>query len=158
VTSVVVRAATDDDLPGLARIFRSASLSNPGDRAALLRHPEVLELPADLVSAGHTVVATVDGAGVVGFATARPTARDVLELDDLFVDPEWMRRGVARELIRALLVRARLRGISRIEVTANEHAADFYHASGFVPAGRATTRFGTAPRLRHEVTDETLDG
>ena len=37
---VTVRAAIPGDIPELQRIYRGASLSNDGDRDALLRHPE----------------------------------------------------------------------------------------------------------------------
>src|SRR3954454_21324929 len=94
-----VRDAEPGDEPALARIFRSASLSNAGDRDALLAHPEALTLSADLPARGRTRVATAADGTVVGFASTRPTTPGVLELDDLFVDPEAMRTGVARQLI-----------------------------------------------------------
>ena len=40
------------------------------------------------------------------------------ELEDLYVDPDWMRRGIATRLIGRLLEEARRDGVRRIEVTA----------------------------------------
>src|SRR3954466_3441913 len=91
-----VRDAAEGDEPALARIFRTASLSNAGDRDVLLAHPDALTLPDDVLASGRTRVATKTDGAVVGFARTQPTERGVLELDDLFVDPDAMRRGVAR--------------------------------------------------------------
>src|SRR3954467_8428790 len=96
MTTIGVRAATAADEPAVAPIFRSASLSNDGDREVLLAHPEALVLPDGLLDRGRTRVATSPDGTVVGFAGTRPTERGVLELDDLFVDPRARRAGAAR--------------------------------------------------------------
>jgi len=142
-----VRDAAPGDEPTLARLFRRASLSNPGDRAALLAHPDALDLPEDLVNRGRTRVAMLPYGTVVGFASTRPTHEGVLELDDLFVDPDWMRRGVARELVLRLVAEASHDRAWRLEVTANPHALDFYQAVGFVIDGRADTEFASGHRM-----------
>jgi GNAT superfamily N-acetyltransferase len=90
----------------------------------------------------------------VGFATTRVVG-DIVELDDLFVDPEWMRRGVARTLVSDTVGVVRAAGSTRIEVTANSHALDFYGAVGFVADGRTPTQFGVGIRMHLDV--ETLD-
>ena len=70
-----------------------------------------------------------------------------VDLEDLFVDPEWMRHGVATALVRGICDVLRTRGISRLEVTANPHALGFYQAVGFRAFGDAMTEFGPAPRM-----------
>jgi GNAT superfamily N-acetyltransferase len=139
-----VRSATDSDLEGLRAVYRRASLSNDGDRAALLAHPDVLLWqPAGEIPAG-TRLATDVGGRIVGFATV-VGSDPVLELEDLFVDPDSRRRGIARLLIQDAVVRA---GSASIEVTANPHAAEFYAATGFTWVDDTETPFGPAPRLR----------
>jgi GNAT superfamily N-acetyltransferase len=146
VAVLTIRAAEAADLEGLRDVFRRASLSNAGDRAALLAHPEVLVWPGDALAAGGTTVAVQDGT-VVGFATVLP-AGDGVELDDLFVAPERMRQGVARRLIGAVRHAAEAAGAGYVEVTGNQHAMAFYTSVGFRPVGEAQTRFGPALRLR----------
>jgi len=51
-----------------------------------------------------------------------------VELDDLFVDPNWRRR-----------------------VIANPHALALYRQLGFVDVGETNTEFGTAPRMALQV-------
>ncbi|NYJ04183.1 GNAT family N-acetyltransferase [Petropleomorpha daqingensis] len=142
-----VRAATAADEAAVARIFRSASLSNEGDRDVLLAHPEALVLADGLLARGRTRVATSGDGTVVGFAGTRPTGPGVLELDDLFVDPGARRLGAARRLIQRIVAEAAEEGIDRIEVTANPHALGFYEAVGFVADGRAGTEFGSGLRM-----------
>ena len=141
-----IRTAEATDLDVLRDVFRRASLSNEGDRETLLAHPEVLEFAGEGIAEGRTRVAVIDGR-VVGFSTVVELG-NVDDLDDLFVDPDWMRHGVGLALMRDVVDRARARGARYVEVTANEHALAFYAAAGFQPHGRADTRFGDAARLQ----------
>jgi GNAT superfamily N-acetyltransferase len=83
---------------------------------------------------------------LVGFASTLDV-EDVMELEDLFVDPDWMRLGVGRDLVRDAIATATRRGVRRVEVTANEHALVFYERVGFVRDGVAQTRFGPGLRM-----------
>jgi N-acetylglutamate synthase-like GNAT family acetyltransferase len=148
---IQVRDAQAHDHPALARIFRAASLTDAGHRDALLAHPEALILSADLLAGGRTRVATVSDGTVVGFASTRPTDAGVLELDDLFVDPEAMRTGVARRLILRIAAEAEREDVARIDVTANPHALGFYAAVGFVVDARVETEFGHGLRMHLDV-------
>jgi ribosomal protein S18 acetylase RimI-like enzyme len=151
MSAIQVREADGRDEPALARVFRRASLSNAGDRDALLADPEVLTLPADLVARGRTRVASVADGTVVGFASTRSTGPGVLELVDLFVDPDAMRTGVARQLILHIATEAEREDVVRIDVTANPHALGFYDAVGFVVAAPVDTEFGPAQRMHLDV-------
>jgi GNAT superfamily N-acetyltransferase len=146
---VEIRTATLDDLDMIGSVFRRSSLSNEGDRALLLAHPEVLEYDDTHVRAGRTRVAVIDGR-VVGFATL--VFGDGAELDDLFVDPDWMRRGIATDLIADAQELARAQDVARIDVTANQHARAFYESVGFVEDGSVATPLGPlAPRMHFDV-------
>ena len=142
----VIRLGTLADLPAAASVYRRASLSNPGDRDNMLAHPEYLILRPDGLAEGRTYVAEEDGA-VVGFA-AWAQAGGVTELDDLFVDPDWRRRGIATALVGRIVDVVRAQGVQYLEVTANPDAEGFYRAAGFTDCGTAETAFGTAPRKR----------
>jgi ribosomal protein S18 acetylase RimI-like enzyme len=141
----MIRLGTLADLAAASSVYRRASLSNAGDRGNLLAHPEYLILGPEGLAEGRTHVAERDGL-VVGFATWAETAGTV-ELEDLFVDPGYMRRGIATALVNRIAEVLRARGVQRLEVTANPHALGFYRAVGFVDCGVAETDFGAAPRM-----------
>ncbi len=71
----------------------------------------------------------------------------MLEIEDLFVDPEWMRTGFASRLVEDLLATASGKGVRRIELTANPYADVFYRHVGFVQGPDSETRLGGAPRM-----------
>jgi len=150
VTRVLIRDAALGDMAALSDVFRRSSLSNDGDRANLLAHPEVLDLPDRAVREGRTRAAVAVGE-IVGFASWLG-AGDAIEIDDLFVDPGWMRQGIGRALVLDLIAIARGRGTARVEVTANQHALAFYEKVGLVVYREDATRFGPAPRMRLDVT------
>ena len=141
----VIRLGTPADLAAAARVFRRASLSNAGDRGNLAAHPEYLILEPAGLAEGRTYVADEDGS-LVGFATWAEGA-DGAELEDLFVDPGYQRRGIATALVDRVAGVLRARGVQRLEVTANPHALGFYGAAGFVARGVTQTEFGAAPRM-----------
>jgi GNAT superfamily N-acetyltransferase len=141
----MIRIGVPADLPAASEVYRHASLSNAGDRANLLAHPEYLTLGHRGLAEGRTHVAEEDGS-LVGFATWAQ-AGYVFELEDLFVDPGWMRRGIATALVKRIAGVVRARGAQRLEVTANPHALGFYTAAGFVDCGVSETEFGPARRM-----------
>jgi GNAT superfamily N-acetyltransferase len=143
----MIRLGTPSDLDRVAEVYRSASLSNPGDRDRLLAHPEYLVLDPDGLTEGRTHVAEEDGS-VVGFATWAEADRGRIELEDLFVDPKWMRRGIATALVGCIADALRARGADTIEVTASPDALGFYRSVGFIDVGVAQTSFGSAPHMR----------
>ena len=93
----LVRNAVPGDLEALRALYRRSSLSNEGDRASLLAHPDALVWSDRALHEHRTRVAIRDH-HLVGFATTIDIDTGI-ELEDLFVDPDWMRRGVARDLI-----------------------------------------------------------
>ena len=144
-TAGMIRLGTSADLAAAASVYRRASLSDAGYRDNLLAHPEYLILAPEGLAEGRTHVAEQDGS-LAGFATWAETA-GTIELEDLFVDPGYMRRGIATALLNRITEILRARGAERLEVTANPHALEFYRAAGFIDCGVAETDFGAAPRM-----------
>jgi len=146
----VIRDAMPADLAALRDVYRRASLSNEGDQETLLASPDALEFPGLGGDDRRTRVATADGR-IAGFATSVP-AGDVVELDDLFVDPGRMRQGAGRALVLDAVAIARELGAGRVEVTANPHALVFYGKAGFIAGHEVQTRFGPGLRMHIDVT------
>lgn len=142
-----IRTAVARDLPALRELYRRSSLSNESDREVLLANPHALELPADNVTQGRTRVAVADDGTILGFATGLPGEGSVLEIEDLFVDPNWMRKGIATRLITDQIAIAKRKQIHRLAVTANPHAYPFYRSVGFTHRHAVQTTFGRGSRM-----------
>jgi GNAT superfamily N-acetyltransferase len=129
-----IRAANVGDLVALGDIYRRAAWSNVGDRPLFAAHPEYLDRSDQWIDGGRVRVAVSGDGSIAGFATT--VLRDGwLELEDLFVAPEWMRHGIGRVLIADAIEVARQCGAAYIEVSANPHADAFYRDVGFHDAG-----------------------
>ena|SRR5579859_3374932 len=144
---LVIRPAVASEQKALEDLQLQASLTNAGDRDALLAHPDAIELPPGQIAAGGVFVAEWNGA-IVGFAALEPREDGASELDALFVDPNMRRRGIARSLVEHCAEAARARKSTALCVIGNPHAKDFYSACGFNVVGTAETRFGPALLMR----------
>jgi N-acetylglutamate synthase-like GNAT family acetyltransferase len=87
------------DMAELRGIFRRASLSNENDREHLVANPESLVLVENGAQERRTRVALDSKGSVIGFAASYLISANVAELEDLFVDPPWMRHGVGEALV-----------------------------------------------------------
>ena len=140
MNALAIRDAVPDDMATLRDVFRRSSLSNDGDRMNLLAHPDVLEYSGEGVAERRTRVAEAEGR-IIGFATWLGTGA-VTEIDDLFVDPDWMRQGVGSALVADLIGQALQRGARRVEVTGNPRARAFYEQVGFTVDHEVDTLLG----------------
>jgi GNAT superfamily N-acetyltransferase len=145
MTVASIRHGVSADAGALGDVFRRSSLSNEGDRASLLSHPEALEF-SDLALREHRVRVAVIDDRIVGFVTLLTTGQTA-ELEDLFVDPDWMLHGIGRALVLDAVETARVQGLTQVEVTANPHALGFYEKVGFVTNGMTQTPFGPGHRM-----------
>ena len=143
---ILIRDAEMSDMIGLQGVFERASLSNENDVGLLNEHPEWLVLSTESVVERRMRVAVADDGAVVGFATL--LISDVsAELEDLFVDPPWMRHGIATALVLDISARLFDLGFETLEVTANPHAMAFYENLGFVQIRMVDTLGYPAPRM-----------
>jgi GNAT superfamily N-acetyltransferase len=145
--SFIIRYAALSDMEELQGVFRRASLSNEDDREHLLAHPESLVLADDGVREHRRRVAADSSGSIVGFASFLISG-NAAELEDLFVDPPWMRRGVGEALVLDISTLVRELQFEELEVTANPHAMAFYEHVGFVIDHVVDTQFYEAPRMR----------
>jgi len=146
----LIRRAVGSEQRELEELQMRASLTNAGDRDALLAHPDAIELPPEQIAAGSVFVAERNGA-IAGFAALLPRADDGAELDALFVEPTMRRCGIGRRLVEHCCEVARLQGSAFLHVVGNPHAQDFYAACGFQLIGAAETRFGPGLLMRRIV-------
>jgi ribosomal-protein-alanine N-acetyltransferase len=121
-------------------IRRAAAADLPAIREIQKASPDA----AQWDPGGYEVhVADLDGR-VIGFLVSRAVAAEEVEILNLAVAPGYRRRGVARELLRALL--KDVRGDVFLEVReANQAAQKFYQALGFQEVGRRNSYYENPP-------------
>lgn len=146
-----IRDARPDEAPALAALQRRSADVWDEYRAQLAANPDAIEPPHRAIADGRVRVAADASGRLLGFSVVLPIREGRCELDDLFVEPEWMRRGVGRLLVADLTARAAAAGASHVDVIANPNALAFYERLGFETTGQASTRFGEAPRMSLEL-------
>jgi GNAT superfamily N-acetyltransferase len=154
---LTIRTALPADADVLRALHRRSSFVWPEDRPHLEAHPELFGVDPVALAAGQTRLALA-GSEIVGFHTLVPAPGTDLELEDLFVEPCVMRRGVGRALIEDAVRRGRGGGRERILVVAAPRTRAFYEDVGFAVIGDATTRFGPALRLERRLDDVPIRG
>ncbi|HEX3949256.1 MAG TPA: GNAT family N-acetyltransferase [Steroidobacteraceae bacterium] len=142
-----IRPAIPAERRTLEALQWRASLGNQGDRDALLRHPDAIDLPDEQIAAGGVFVLEHDGA-IVGFSAILPREDGDTELDALFVEPDKQRQGIGRKLIEHCAAVARSAGSRSLHVIGNAHAKEFYLSCGFEILGPFETRFGSGLLMR----------
>lgn len=114
-----IRPAVESDLEEIWRIQTESLPAVQWNIADYLRHACLVALSDDRLA---------------GFAVARHTSPEELEILNLAVSPPFRRRGVARSLIAELL--ANFRGNVYLEVRQSNFAArKLYHSLGFETIG-----------------------
>jgi ribosomal protein S18 acetylase RimI-like enzyme len=147
-----IRNARPDEALALEALQRRSSDVWEEYRAQLAANPDAIEPPHSAIAEGRVRVALDTLGRLLGFAVALPVRGGRCELDDLFVEPECMGRGVGRRLVDDVATRAAAAGASHLDVIANPNALGFYERLGFEITGRAATRFGDAPRMSRGLT------
>lgn len=147
---VIIRPASPAERSSLESLQWRASLSNPGDREALLANPDAIALPIEQITNGHVFVAVRNGV-TVGFASVLPRPDGHAELDALFVEPTLWRSGIGRMLVEHCVTVARERSSRILHVAGNPHAESFYIACGFRTSGNVDTRFGPGLAMQREL-------
>lgn len=131
--SPTLRPYEQTDAAATAQLFQAAI------RTTAARHYEPAQIDAwagDVLDLGRwnhrrsvawTTVAELDGA-VVGFSDLTPDG----ELDMLFVHPDAGGRGIARQMVTAVVAEGRRRGLRSITTHASRAARPVFERLGFV--------------------------
>jgi len=146
-SSIIIRTAALTEQKALEALQLRASLTNDGDREALLANPDAIKIPLEQIVAGRVFVSELSGV-TVGFSVIELRVDGETELDALFVEPNIRRQGVGRLMVDYCAEIARTQGSKALHVIGNPHAMDFYLASGFRQIGTIQTRFGVGLLLR----------
>lgn len=145
-----IRNGGPDERGMLEALQLRASTVSPMYRDAILQHPDSIYLASELLVEGRVRVAE-ESDSLIGFSVLLAPVEAAAELDGLFVEPPWWRRGVGAALIRDAFRLAHAEKAVRVEVTANLLAIGFYEKLGFLHLHETQTRFGPALRMSYQL-------
>ena len=143
MSAVSLRPYLPADARRCAEIFRSSIDQLAADdydeeqREAWASRADDEQAFGSRLTGALTLLAMIDGA-VVGFASLKGAD----QVDMLFVDPEFARRGVGRTLVDALTRLAQARGARRLTTEASDVAKPLFERQGFTAQKRNLVRVG----------------
>jgi len=146
-----IRDARPAEAAALASLQRRSSDVWEEYRAQLAANPGVIGPPHRAIAEGRVRVAVDASQRRLGFSVVLVAEGDRVELDDLFVEPDSMGRGVGRLLVADVVSRAAAGKATCIDVTANPNALGFYERVGFRVIGEVATLFGRGIRMRRDL-------
>jgi ribosomal protein S18 acetylase RimI-like enzyme len=141
----IIRRAQRAEVRELSELALRSKAHWGYDAAFLEACREMLTVsPAD-VEAGAVFVAELEGApaGFYRLGGSPPEG----ELEDLWVDPETMGRGVGSALLEHATASARKRGFTSVLVESDPHAEGFYRSQGAQRVGERTSSVDESRQL-----------
>ncbi|MBI2332914.1 MAG: GNAT family N-acetyltransferase [Chloroflexi bacterium] len=105
----------------------------------------MLAISAEYISANETWVALTDSEPIAYYSLKQET--DELWLDNLWVLPDYMGKGIGKELFKHAVERSRLRGVSVLKIEADPNAETFYKHMGAQKVGEHRGEVDGQPRI-----------
>jgi len=141
--AVTVRRAAPADFDALLPLFEHFYWEEGFDDAVAVVAANLRQILVREDTAAFLAEAAGQAVGAAAASSAFGLeAGAYAELEDLYVDPAWRKRGVASALVAAVLDWAKGRGCRDVEIVLTPHAqakddlAPWYEARGFVSTGR----------------------
>ena len=103
----------------------------------MARWREQLTITPDFIAENETFAAIVNRQTVAFYALRQKA--DVLQLEHLWVLPDWTGQGIGRALFKHALERAAVRGASSLTIEADPNAELFYRRMGAIRSGVVAT-------------------
>ena len=92
-------------------------------------------MPEQIDAPQYTFCMCTTGGSIVGFHALLQLTADTVELEALFVEPQYIGSGFGRILIEHAKDHARQLGASSLVIQGDPHAENFYVAAGAVHSG-----------------------
>ena len=125
----MIRAAKAEEASEISSMtIRSKAVwGYPAEWMAVFR--EELTVDGQTLLAFDTHVAERNGT-IIGCYALAPRSETEVELEYMFVDPQFLRQGIGSQLLVHAIERSRTRGFRTMKIIADPHASGFYERHG----------------------------
>jgi len=145
-----IRTARSEEAEAFAHLAWAAKASWGYSTAQMNEWREGLSPSAESIAQQPTFVAEVNEK-LAGFCQANLKAKPV-ELEHLWVHPQFMRQGVGHALLSRTLAYLAAAGVEELHIDSDPNAEPFYIACGAVRVGEAVAPIeGQADRVRPQM-------
>ena len=143
-TTIIVRARPEQ-ADALTRIALAAKRHWGYPERWIKIWTPLLTITPEFITANEVWAAAIDGRAVAFYALLENG--DQASLEHLWVEPEFMGRGIGRDLFEHACARARALGHPVLIVEADPHAQGFYEHMGGRVTGQQIGEVDGAPRV-----------
>jgi predicted N-acetyltransferase YhbS len=146
-----IRPAVEEEAELLSTLAMNAKAHWGYAKEVLEGWREQLTMSAGKIRTNPTYVAAAAGQ-IVGFYSLEPARAQSWQLDNFWVKPGYMNRGIGRALINHALDTAARGGASQVTVDADPNAAPFYIHCGAARRGEVAAPIpGDSKRVRPQL-------
>lgn len=152
--STIIRRARADEAAVLTAVAHAAKRHWGYPEAWIARWKDALTVtPAYVGDHSVFVAAEAESDRPRGFYALSMEGSTAV-LDHLWIEPEWIGRGVGRKLFSHAVQTARVEGAARLEIDSDPHAEAFYRRMGAIRIGEVRADVDEVRRVlpRLEVT------
>jgi N-acetylglutamate synthase-like GNAT family acetyltransferase len=128
IMNMEIRLATPDEADKLTSIANAAKRHWNYPEKWIEQWRAALTIAPDFIADNEVYVAVVDGE--LAGCCALVVSDSLAELEHMWIDPQRMGSGVGRALFEHTTQRAKQRGLTELELSADPHAEGFYERMG----------------------------
>lgn len=136
MTNFVIQRATQEDDLLLTEITQLAKAYWKYSVEQLLEWTAALTVSKEYIARNYTYKLLVDGGKTVGYYSYSLLSPQVVQLDNLFILPDYIGKGYGRILLADFFDKIKLTTAEKVVLDAEPNAADFYQKFGFRTVGR----------------------
>jgi putative acetyltransferase len=146
---IIIRRATEEDCPSIARVHTSAVRAIPTgyyapEEIEAWAIPRKIESYQQFIHSKEFYVAT-EGEIIVGFGILN---RETKEIEAVYASPEAKGKGVGLKLLQKLEEQGRDLGLKALRLNASLNAVGFYQRAGYVGQEESKYRLLSGVEIR----------
>lgn len=134
----MILRAVPEDHSALSELTKKSKAHWGYSAAQMAEWDALLTITPEYISQNITYKLVLE-AKLTGYYSFLSSDTEIIILDNLFIDPEFMGKGYGKLLLDDAIKKVRNMGYKSTKLEADPNAECFYHRFGFVTTGQAET-------------------